>query len=68
LFDPNQHPESLLYQTVYSVLKNDFLTHWDKEKEDDMISLKNFIIFFTDVSNSTKSDEKFVQILKSFGF
>lgn len=68
LFDPNQHPEALSYQTVYSVLKNEFLTHWDKEKEDDMISLKNFLIFFTDISNSTNCDKKFEQIIRSFGF
>lgn len=68
IFDANNHPEAVSYKKVSDEIKKEFVSYWNKEREDDIITKNNFILYFEDVSFSVKNDDDFVKILSAFGF
>lgn len=68
LFNANYHPEALNYQKMADEIKYEFVNCWNNERNDDLITKDNFLMYFEDVSLAVKDDNSFIEILGAFGF
>ena len=65
--DMNQHPEVLRYEKNKSQTEHEYNNTWDNLKEDDFITVNNFIEYFEDISCMFENDREFKHCLCSVG-
>ena len=65
--DMNQHPEVLRYEKNKDQVAYEYNSTWDNLKEDDFITVNNFIEYFEDISCMFENDREFKQCLCSVG-
>ena len=64
----NYHPEVLRLEKDKNKAEKEFIQSWGYLKEDDLITINNFIEFFEDVSACFENDEDFDQCLYSISY
>ena len=64
----NYHPEVIKLEKDKNKAEKEFIQSWGYLKEDDLITIENFIEFFEDISTCLPNDEDFDQCLYAISY
>lgn len=64
-YDVSKHPDIISGKKKPEQVYNEFLSHWDTQVADGIITKEEFQDYFKDISASIDSDDYFVAMVKS---
>ena len=65
LYDTSQHPDVIQGKKTPEQVYSDFLSQWDTQVKDGIVTFEEFCDYYADVSASIDRDDYFAQMMKS---